>query len=157
MQLGEYGLPLYSGASGALAAPSGAFVLRSGFFQMMIQLKSFPGQILKYISFFLWRNCADFSPRNWSHVPCPPLHRSQKEAIHRGARDQWICRWLPGLCRMRRGVASCVLWKYTDHTEEGQMPPDARYPSFSSGCCVTAPQLLLLQCVRSELVAKRGP
>ena len=36
MQLGEYGLPLYSGASGALAAPSGAFVLRSSF--QMIQL-----------------------------------------------------------------------------------------------------------------------
>ena len=38
MQLGEYGLPLYLGASGALAAPSGAFVLRSSF--QMIQLKS---------------------------------------------------------------------------------------------------------------------
>ena len=38
MQLGEYGLPLYSGASGALAAPSGVFVLRSSF--QMIQLKS---------------------------------------------------------------------------------------------------------------------
>ena len=34
-QLGERRLPLYSGASGALAAPSGAFVLRSSFFQMI--------------------------------------------------------------------------------------------------------------------------
>ena len=46
MQLGECWLPLYSGASGALAAPSGAFVLRSSF--QMIQLKS----VFKFRFFF---------------------------------------------------------------------------------------------------------
>ena len=46
MQLGEYGLPLYSDAFGALAAPPGAFVLRSSL--QMIQLKS----VFKFRKYF---------------------------------------------------------------------------------------------------------
>ena len=80
MQLGENGLPRYSDAFGALAAPPGAFVLRSSL--QAIQLKSV-FKFRKYFSILL--ELCQFLTRKLD--PCFHSHRPQK-AINRGARDQ---------------------------------------------------------------------